>query len=593
MKPIAILPFDRQYRTNQTCGTQLPIFGPNDTVVFTYCITRLKDGSDGPAFLDEWNLATHRRTVSAHPLGMRGANALGLTSGGQIVVVGTNRALVLDARTLRPLRQVPLSESVVAYGSTALSTNGRTLATAEASGAVRLVDLRNGQVRVLEGNGGLVESLAFSPDGRELAIGDQDGTVLVWDVDSGAIVDRLDGHATRVLGLAFSSDGKTLYTCSLDGAIFVWDLGTARRFGLPFGTSTGPQYTVGPDEQTIAPPLAVSPDGRRFAYRVGRTRVGIFATATANPVAAFDVTTGDDIGALAWSRTGLLAVSGGNGHVQLWDVSGRPRFLRSLHGMGSINGERESVTALAFSPDGTLLAAGDVNHTPYTVVWRYGTTAVWDAASGRLLWSVRSRRGWVNTVTFAPDGKTLAAANETNTLVIYRSRSGRVIGTMHGEGVFGYMSAAFAPDGTIATGTWAGIVQLWNPSSGREIGKPTQVAAAPVSSIAFSPSGSTFATTGGSDGIAKLWSTSTLQQFGSNLPGSGPWWGNARFAPDGSRLVVVWQDTTGSVWPTSSTALENHACTVAGRNFTRAEWRQLVGGPYRITCPGQPGVSGS
>ena len=49
-------------------------------------------------------------------------------------------------------------------------------------------------------------------------------------------------------------------------------------------------------------------------------------------------------------------------------------------------GERESVTALAFSPDGTLLAAGDVNHTPYTVLWRYGTTAVWNAASGRLLW---------------------------------------------------------------------------------------------------------------------------------------------------------------------------------------------------------------
>ncbi len=227
------------------------------------------------------------------------------------------------------------------------------------------------------------------------------------------------------------------------------------------------------------------------------------------------------------------------------------------------------------------------------MLWRYGTTAVWDTASGRLLWKVRTRRGWVNTVAFSPDGKTLAAANESNSLVIFRSSSGQALRTMQGEGVAGYMSASFAPNGTVATGTWAGIVQLWNPSSGREIGKPTQVAAAPVSSIAFSPSGSTFATTGGSDGIAKVWSTSTLQQFGSNLPGSAPSWGNARFAPDGNRLVVVWEDTTGSVWPTSSGAVQQHACAVAGRNFTRAEWRQFVGGPYRMTCPGQPGVSGS
>ena len=264
--------------------------------------------------------------------------------------------------------------------------------------------------------------------------------------------------------------------------------------------------------------------------------------------------------------------------------------------MASINGLRESVTALAFSPDGTLLAAGDVNHTPGAVLWRYGTTAVWNVASGRLLWKVRTRRGWVNTVVFSPDGKTLASANETDVVVLYAARSGRPSRTIVVEGVEsgggGYVSAAFARDGTLATGTYAGIVQLWAPSSGREIGKPTQVAAAPVSSIAFSPSGSTFATTGGSDGIAKLWSTSTLQQFGSNLPGSGPWWGNARFTPDGTRLVTVWMDTTGSVWPTSTAALEQHACAVAGRNFTQAEWRQFVGGPYRTTCPGQPTVSG-
>ena len=67
-------------------------------------------------------------------------------------------------------------------------------------------------------------------------------------------------------------------------------------------------------------------------------------------------------------------MSGNEGHVQLWDVSGRPHLTHVLHGMGSINKLREAVTALAFSPDGSLVAAGDVNHTPGAVPWRYGTS---------------------------------------------------------------------------------------------------------------------------------------------------------------------------------------------------------------------------
>jgi WD40 repeat protein len=152
---------------------------------------------------------------------------------------------------------------------------------------------------------------------------------------------------------------------------------------------------------------------------------------------------------------------------------------------------------------------------------------------------------------------------------------------------------AFAPDGTLATGDWAGVVQLWNVATGRQVARPLPAAPAPVSSIDFAPSGATFATTGGSDGIAKLWSASTLQQFGSNLPGSAPFWGNAQFTPDGRHLVVAWVDDTGSVWPTSMRALEDHACAVAGRNLSQTEWRLYVGGGYQQTCPGQPGVSGA
>ena len=595
LKRIAMFALDRGFLTTTPCGSQIPTLGPDRTLDLAYCAPR-PDGSDGPAFIDQWSLTSHLRTVTARPLGIVGANVVQLIPGDRLVVVGDGAILILDARTLHVRRRLllRLPPSVNSTNAEAVSDDGHVLALGGFDGTVRFVDLRTGQTRLTQDSAaGSINSIAFSPDGQTIAAGTQDGTVVVWDVRSATIDDRLDGHATRVLGVAFGPDGKTLYSCSLDGAIFAWDLGTTRRFGLSFGRSTGPRFVTGPDERSIAPPLAVSPDGRRFADRLGRTRVGIFDTVTAKLRTAFTARTGGDVGALAWSTNDLLAASGNEGHVQLWNVSGRPRLVRALHGMGSITKEPEAVTTLAFSPDGSLLAAGDVNHTGPTVPWRYGTAAVWDVASGRLLWKRRSKRGWVNTVAFSPDGKTLAAGDESGAVAIYEARSGRVDRTIRIESAFGgYTALAYAPNGTLATGSYAGIVQLWDPSTGREIGKPSAVAAAPVSSIAFDPTGSTFATTGGSDGIAKLWTTAALQQFGSDLPGARNFWANAQFTPGGGHLVVVWEDRTGSVWPTSTAALEAHACAVAGRNFTRTEWRQFVGGRYRTTCPRQQLVSG-
>jgi hypothetical protein len=80
--------------------------------------------------------------------------------------------------------------------------------------------------------------------------------------------------------------------------------------------------------------------------------------------------------------------------------------------------------------------------------------------------------------------------------------------------------------------------------------------------------GTEFATAGGAGGFVKLWDTHTLQQLGSAFPGSPGMWANAIFTPDGSKLVTVYQDGRGAVWPASIRAWEVHACRVAGRNLT-------------------------
>ncbi|MGH2877506.1 MAG: hypothetical protein ACRDLV_14745, partial [Solirubrobacteraceae bacterium] len=571
-----------------------------------YCAYRVFDltrsfaKAPGATYLARWSLPSGR-LLSTTRIDPGAVLAVRLTdAGGRLLVVDTYRVSTFGASPVRRLSSAAITPAAAAAPSAAvISPDGSTVAVGSPTGQVWFVDPATGHARPGTGaRGTAVTSLTYSPDGRAVASTGAGNEVIVWDPLTARPAQVLTAPTEQVRYVAFSPDGTTLYTSSIGGDLLAWDLTGDRSFGRRFALGKGSPccQTVSPP----APPLAVSPDGSTFAVRLGTSTVGLFSARTLHQRASFTIgPKGTMITALAWSPTQpVLAVAGYSGLVQLWRVDGAPRLARSLTGLHAAPGAPEAIQALTFSPDGRLLAASDSSRTdtrgtPDATLGDYdersAALAIWRARTGNLvvLTDLGTGPGLSGALAFSRDGKVLAASRPgpDNSVLLLDPATGQVRQTLHPFGIDETFSLAFAPDGTLATGTRGGIVQLWNPVSGDQAAGPVAVAAGPVTSIAFDPTGQRFATTG-QDGTVKLWSSSTLQQEGTALNTQQGAATAAAFEPTGKGLLVVDDHGNGFTWPTSLAAWEQRACAVAGRNLTRAEWtRYLPGHPYTRVCP--------
>jgi len=544
------------------------------------------DGREGATYAETWRL-NQPGPSRLVPLRAKGIIAATGTPDGRLVIATNGAISTWDSATMRRISEVPGPRLKVAFVSGALSPDGRTLAYGLEDGTVHFFDVASG--KTIAGTGAHsagVTRMAFSPDSRIAVSTGDDGLAILWNPATGVPVERLTGHSGRILWPDFSADGETLYTPSLDGTILQYDLGGGRRFGSPFNVGVAELRA-----QTLdaAPLLAVSPDGRSFASTVSKSTVSLFSTSTLRRIATISLASSRTVGAGAWAGDRFV-VGADRGLVQIWDATGgSPRPVAALDGLSS----QGQLSSIATGAGGQIVAAVENWDGPNTNAGgpppRVGQLAIWRdrrLVGGKPL----NLHANGNAVAVSRDGSTVAVATDDARVLVVDARTGQMERTIRPHaGPISITTVAFAPDGTLASGSWAGIVKLWDAKTGRELGHPTLVAQAPVSAIEFAPDGKMFATTGGSSGHTKVWVTSTLQQLGDDFPGGEGAWGDIAYTPDGRYLFSVYADGSAYRWPVTVEAWVDQACRVAGRNFTREEWRRFVAGrSYARVCPEFP-----
>ena len=477
----------------------------------------------------------------------------------RLLFSGADATFTVDARTFRARRRV----SGGAF-QTGLAPDGHTAAFGTEDGSISIVDLRTGERRTFSGrHEDRVHGVHFTPDGRTLATRGDDGKVLVWDVRSGKVRETLTGHTSSVTTLVVADDGRTLYTGGLDGRVIVWDIAGDRRLAQPFQAS--PPHPSGLSEFP-PPPFAIGPSGRTVAAGLPDGGVRLHDARSLRRLGDLPGIEDGEVLAIEFSPDGrAYGVAGEDGTVEVRDVATGQRVRPALRGLG------EPVKAMAFSPDGRQLAIADFA----------GSLRVTDLETGAVRRPPRLE-GFPTGISFSPDGRTLAIADVGHGTQLRDSRSLEVVGHLRNAAGDEDRWARFSPDGRLLAVSALGYTQVWDVARRRPVGPRLRDHEFEVFNAEFSPDGRMLATSA-FDGKVNLWDVGSRRSLGT-LPGVlGP--ASVRFTPDGRHLFVLDDTGTGQRWEVSPDAWSRHACRVAGRDLTRAEWEQLIPGQsYRRVC---------
>ena len=325
-----------------------------------------------------------------------------------------------------------------------LAADGKTMISRGNDNVIRRWDAVNGKElgQFPEPKG--TTSAMFAPDGKTVAFANTDGTIRLHAIADGKELHNLKGHLNGQASLAFSPNSKTLASRgNFDQMIRLYDVEKGnelkqitipgeKQAGNPgggfggFAGATGQGLVFSPDGQTVAANVNANNFGmiRGQPPQGGASKLFFWDVATAKEVRQIILPANRVVTTLAYSPDArLLAAENTDQTVSLWEIaSGKERALlgepaKTQPGMPStvfmvvnMYGQAAPVaTTLAFSPDGSILAARGPDH----------AVRVWEVAYAKEAGLFKGHSGAINAVAFAPNGKTLASASADTTLLVW------------------------------------------------------------------------------------------------------------------------------------------------------------------------------
>ncbi len=288
-----------------------------------------------------------------------------------------------------------------------------------------------------------VYALDYSPDGKHLVAGYNNGSVRIWDITTGKMERELTGHTNVVWSVAYSPSGKTIISGSADKTIKYWNAESGKLIRtLPKKGDTG--------HSAIVSYVTFNPSGIYIASGSSDKSVKFWDASTGQLLQTLSNTHSKTIAAISYSKTGRYVATAS------WDHT-----AKIYHAMGGkernlLEGHKDAVFAVQFSPDEKYIATGSSDK----------TVRIYEVESGKFLRSITGITGEVWTLSYTPDGKDLVIGASDGSVVLFDAATGK-IKTKYSGHEHEVRSCAFDKQGKhLFTGDSGGIIKMWDVEKG-------------------------------------------------------------------------------------------------------------------------------